>query len=196
MIGQSERTEKTRLVRLPSRSDRVCRRYSNHRRTAHAWKVPVPAALIGHSDRVNDGGDNTPYPLLVQDHVSARIGVTTVLGRLLVSSDELRFEPVVPRTKLNTEPAPTVSHTDHAVTVVHGSFAPPWMNSGLVLTDKGTLGRSTAVVGLAGWDRRKIAATLRAAGFDVEEYRTVWSVGGRIGTVRALERFRKDRSPE
>jgi hypothetical protein len=111
-------------------------------------------------------------------------------GDLSVEPRTARFEPRGPGNKLNVEDAVTVTQSTDSVVVVHGRWLPPWVNTGVVLTDSQALGTQTAVLMFAGWQRRRIVVALRDAGFTVEEYATATSAGGNLGSVAELERFR------
>jgi hypothetical protein len=57
-------------------------------------------------------------PLLIRDRLSASVGMNVFFGRLVVERNEARFDPVGFGNKLDVDAAPTIHHTDRAVTVV------------------------------------------------------------------------------
>ena len=75
-----------------------------------------------------------------------------------------------------------IVHTDRQVTLVKARLVPPWFNTSLVLHDDETSGYAVTWFGA----RNRLRASLTAAGFDVQEVRTWFSVtGNRLGSSHA-----------
>jgi hypothetical protein len=89
------------------------------------------------------------------------------------------------------QPPATVVHTDLEVAVIHGRFAAPWLNTGLVLVDTETLHGGTAIVQLAEWERRPLLDALRSAGFSLDVHEREFSIGSDIGSTVELKRMRR-----
>lgn len=68
-----------------------------------------------------------------------------------------------------------IIHSEHRVVLVKARLVPPWFNTSLILHDDDASGYAVTWLGA----RARLRASLRAAGFDVEEVTTWFSVAGR-----------------
>lgn len=134
-------------------------------------------------------------PVFVLSNVSAAVGMSRFFGALTIQPGRVVFEP---RGRVNTffnvEDGRCFIHADQRVTVVSGRLRPPWLNSGLVLADRdGGPYAQVAVIQMPGWERRRVVEALGSAGFEVDDVRTWFSMGGDIGSIAELKRFRDTR---
>lgn len=129
-------------------------------------------------------------------HVSIAIGMSRFFGSVRLRPGYIAFEPQGIGNKLNLEPARRIVHSEPRLTVLMGRLLPPWMNSGIVLVDQNAAESLTGTVTLTGGQRRWVIDSARAAGFEVDLYKTWTSAGGSIGSVAELERFRRSHAPD
>jgi hypothetical protein len=130
--------------------------------------------------------------LLAMRGLSVAIEMSRFFGDLVIAPRCVRFEPRGrSNAALNFAEPPSVHHTSDPVVVVSGRFLPPWLNTGVVLADEERLGTRTAVVQMPSWARRRLVDALHRGGFEVEQYRTRSSMGGQIGSLSELRRFRE-----
>ena len=72
-----------------------------------------------------------------------------------------------------------ILHTDRRVTLVKARLVPPWFNTSLVVHDDEIIGYAVTWFGA----RVRLRVSLKAAGFDVQEVTTWFSVAGnRLGS--------------
>jgi hypothetical protein len=130
--------------------------------------------------------------LLVMRGLSVAIEMSRFFGDLVITPGCVGFEPKgAMNAAFNFAEPPSVRHTSDLVVVVSGRLLPPWLNTGVVLTDEEHLGTTTAVVQMPSWARRQLVDALHRGGFEVEHYRTLSSMGGQIGSLPELRRFRE-----
>jgi hypothetical protein len=67
-----------------------------------------------------------------------------------------------------------IVHTAPEVTLIYSRFAPPWINTFLVVEGP----EETIVAGTWCFARRRLRESLRSAGFEIVEVRTRFSFGG------------------
>lgn len=76
-----------------------------------------------------------------------------------------------------------IVHTDRRVMLVKARLVPPWFNTSVLLHDDEASGYAVTWIGA----RNRLRAALKAAGFDVQEVTTWFSLaGGRAGSPRAF----------
>ena len=69
-----------------------------------------------------------------------------------------------------------IEHSDRTVTLLKGRLLPPYINTHVVIEAGDVVG----VAGLPGWQRRRLRAALRAAGFVIEEHSGRFLTGSRF----------------
>ncbi len=81
------------------------------------------------------------------------------------------------------EPGPTlrrasgvdrVEHTEPKIALLHTRIAPPWINTSIVISGEGQTAVASTWFGM----RRRLRATLQAAGFTVDQQAAWFSLGG------------------
>jgi hypothetical protein len=138
-------------------------------------------------------------PLYEQGGLSALVTfLSRFMGTLRVFPGVAVFVPALEglsrfaNTALNVGDPPTaIVHRAPQVAVVHGTLAPPWLNTGVVLVDPDTLGEGTAVVQMPGWQRRRLVVALTECGFAVDAHQTAFSMGSGIGSQAELDWLRR-----
>lgn len=101
-------------------------------------------------------------------------------GKLTVEHGAIVLETDRPTRSLSR--ISRIVHTDRQVMLVKARLVPPWFNPSLVLHDDEASGYAMTWLGA----RNRLRESLKAAGFDVQEVTTWFSLaGGRLGSRQA-----------
>jgi hypothetical protein len=111
--------------------------------------------------------ERASYVLTVGAHVRDWYGG----GLLIVRPGVITLEP--DRIMRWLTSVASVVHTSPKVTMMYARFAPPWINTSVVVESP----TETATAGTWWPARRRLRQALQAAGFEVEEVRTAFSLG-------------------
>jgi hypothetical protein len=119
------------------------------------------------------GNEKTRGPGLVTFRVGLRLPPVKGGGRLTVERGSIVLE--TDRVTRALSRVTRIVHTDRHVTLVKARLAPPWFNTALVLHDDDVSGYVVTWLGA----RDRLRDALRAAGFQVQEVTTWFSLAPR-----------------
>jgi hypothetical protein len=104
--------------------------------------------------------------------VGVRLARANGGGRLTIEKGEIVLEPDRPLRWLSR--VQRIVHTDQRVKLVKARLVPPWFSTSVVLHDSEASGYAVTWIGA----RKRLRASLAAAGFDVQEITTWFSLAG------------------
>jgi hypothetical protein len=131
----------------------------------HQWADDSADGKQGDPGHVARGPSATFY-------VGVGIGPFVGGGKLTIAPSAIVLEPDRP-TRLLIRVSRIV-HTDRQVTLVKARLVPPWFNTSVVLHDEHASGYAATWLGA----RHRLCASLKDAGFGVQEVRTWFSLTG------------------
>ncbi len=105
-------------------------------------------------------------------YVGVGIGPFVGGGKLTIAPGAIVLEP--DRLTRSLIRVSRIVHTDRQVTLVKARLVPPWFSTSLVLHDRDASGYAATWLGA----RHRLRASLKDAGFDVQEIRTWFSLTG------------------